>query len=127
MCDADQAEQHVRWCWACQAMKPAKAFAFRDVKRGLLQGHCGACHAVLRRAHYLKNKPDHIRRAIAQVKARRDENRRNLLRYLLSHPCVDCGEADVIVLEFDHRVPAQRSAMWAALRFGVVGAPWWRR
>jgi hypothetical protein len=102
------AEQNVRWCWACQRSKLPQAFAFKDKERGTLQGHCRACHAAFRRAHYLKNKPDYIRRAIAQVKVRRDENRRQLYQYLRSHPCVDCGEADVIVLEFDHRVPADK-------------------
>jgi 5-methylcytosine-specific restriction endonuclease McrA len=56
----------------------------------------------------LKNRPDYVRRAVAQVKARREENRRQLYGYLLSHPCVDCGESDVLVLEFDHRVPADK-------------------
>jgi len=37
------------------------------------------------------------------------QSRRYVRAYLLQHPCVDCGETDPIVLEFDHIEPANKS------------------
>ena len=54
------------------------------------------------RAHYLANRQLYIDRARASKNRIRAKNRANLLEYLRTHPCVDCGEPDPIVLQFDH-------------------------
>jgi hypothetical protein len=99
-------------------MKPVEAFAFSDIARGRRQSYCRACHAAYRQAHYLRNKAEYIRRAGQQTIRRRIENRRQVRLYLLSHPCVDCGEADPLVLDLDHRDPKGKvqAVTWLAAR-----------
>lgn len=102
-------------CSSCGEHKAAGAFSFSDQSRNELNSYCRVCHAAYRHAHYLANKPDYIRRAIAQVRARRENNRREVLIYLNTHPCVDCGTTNVLVLEFDHRDPDDKLAEVAKL------------
>lgn len=99
------AADEVLRCSSCQIDKPAIAFSFSDRGRGTLNFYCRACQAAYRRTHYLANKPDYVRRAAIEVRRRRNENRREVVRYLKTHPCIDCGRTEPVALEFDHRVP----------------------
>jgi hypothetical protein len=92
----------------CHVWKPETDFAFRSMKTGKRQSHCRKCHAAYRREHYLKNREAYIAREAARSKSNRIANRPKLREYLLTHPCVDCGEADIVLLEFDHVDPTQK-------------------
>jgi hypothetical protein len=56
---------------------------------------------MLQSGHKTKSK-EAIQRARGRNKVAREQGRKFAWDYLSTHPCVDCGECDPVVLEFDH-------------------------
>jgi|ERR1051326_3899264 hypothetical protein len=85
-------------CCRCGELKDISLFQRLSKSKDGLRGDCKECS----RRYYLADKDNHIARVQARKRAKRDALRKIVLKYYLGHPCVDCGEADPVVLEFDH-------------------------
>src|SRR5882672_4138239 len=92
----------MRACTKCGEVKPLDQFP--PVRRGepKLQTWCRECFAVYGRDYYRKNRDAQKARLLRNTAVRRADNRRRAIDYLRAHPCVDCGESDIVVLQFDH-------------------------
>lgn len=67
-----------------------------------MAGRDPAKQRAAQRRHYELHKERVKARAKLHSAQTRRRVREWVLEYLRSHPCVDCGESDPIVLEFDH-------------------------
>lgn len=89
-------------CRGCQRVLAIESFALKNEATGRRQSRCRQCHSGLRRGHYISNRAK-IRRQIADRKREvRLANMERIIEYLTDHPCIDCGETDLLVLQFDH-------------------------
>jgi len=52
--------------------------------------------------HYEKHKSLYLKKAKENNKIASERNKEYIKQYLSTHPCVDCGNNNPIVLEFDH-------------------------
>ena len=86
-------------CSTCRQSLPLDAFTRRKESRDGRQNRCRGCW----HQWYVDNRQQHIADVQRRNRLRTQENRRRLEQHLRAHPCVDCGENDLRVLDFDHR------------------------
>lgn len=100
-----------RMCKKCQTDKCLSEYHFRkDVKsNGGYRYICKACACERAKQSYQDNKEKVKERSRRQGSIRILERRKYTYNYLLEHPCVQCGEKDPTVLEFDHIDPSTKS------------------
>ena len=89
-------------CNKCDKEKPLNSFAWKNKNKNTYQSSCKECHREYSKQHYKDNSSDYKKRA----KSRRPDERKKIKEVIINHleknPCVDCGEKDIEVLEFDH-------------------------
>lgn len=82
-------------CFQCDTMKPVSEYNRRGER---WQSRCRACQKIW----YEEHKEQHLRNSTRNRKRQTEAARQYIVMYLRQHPCVDCGESDAVVLEFDH-------------------------
>ena len=90
-------------CDHCKKYKGEQEFNWKFKSLGVRHKTCRECMAEFNRNYFQGDAHD---RHLAKVKERKDAARQVArefaYHYLLSHPCEECGESDVRVLEFHH-------------------------
>lgn len=106
-------------CTRCKKEKPEEDFNFKYKNRGIRGSHCRDCSRLYVNKHYKEHRKYYLEKAKKRNYRLRSEASKFIWDFLSNHPCVDCGESDPIVLEFDHREdkisPVSRLARDASL------------
>lgn len=96
-------------CSKCHLEKNEEEFSYKTVASGIRRRDCKACVKEWRKIYYKENKKKLISKNNKWVKIIQERNQNYVLNYLLTHPCIMCGEDDPIVLEFDHKDRTDKS------------------
>ena len=91
-------------CNHCLKEKDPEEFNWRYKALGIRHPTCRECQKPFRKNWYEGSaKEKHLENVHERKRRVRDEAREYVWNYLLSHPCIQCGESNPVVLEFHHR------------------------
>lgn len=89
-------------CSCCRELKEITEFNFKNKAKGKRQPACKICTREQTKRHYEQNVPYYVEKAARNNKSHIDGLLRIIFKHLLEHPCVDCGETNPGILQFDH-------------------------
>lgn len=92
----------MKLCYTCRTDKPEESFNRNRSRRDGLNSICKECSGERSRRYYKENRDKHKKVTARARDAVKEVNRVNILELLSHSECADCGETDVVVLEFDH-------------------------
>jgi hypothetical protein len=90
-------------CIRCKYPKEDEEFAWKNELKGKRQPWCRPCHKKYKDEHYQKNKFRYRKLSKENRNRRKAIHQTNKRDFLKNKECVDCGEKDPIVLQFDHK------------------------
>tara|TARA_Y100000310_G_scaffold109018_1_gene107387 strand:- start:3507 stop:3959 length:453 start_codon:yes stop_codon:yes gene_type:complete len=90
-------------CVKCIIEKELKDFPFKHKKKNKRAKTCLECQRIYAKMHYTKNKAYYLAKGKKSKIKYQIKNKEIIWEHLLANPCLDCGETDPVVLEFDHR------------------------
>lgn len=88
-------------CTRCKVLKSESDFNWK-IKNVKLACHCKDCSRKYIRQHYKNNTQYYLKKAKSRNIKIQKQSQKLIGKYLSEHPCVDCGEINILVLEFDH-------------------------
>jgi hypothetical protein len=101
----NQPEDHPNesYCSREKIWKPKSEFHYYDKEQGILAQICRQCQQELRRDGYTDDRDRVLAQNKAWTEKAKETAQEYVYQYLLEHPCVDCGETNVLTLTFDHQ------------------------
>ena len=90
----------MKTCNRCKEEKPLSEYNKKRVSG--VQPYCKPCQGEYQRENYENVRPQILENIYGNRKKRKTVIRSFLAEYYSSNPCVDCGETDITVLDFDH-------------------------
>ena len=89
-------------CASCGQFKPEEEFNWRYKSSEIRQPSCRECQHGHQERYYQNHIEEEKERTRRRRITAREKAREFVYSYLSTHFCVDCGETDPRVLEFDH-------------------------
>lgn len=89
-------------CGECRKRKSVEEFSVKLKATGVRSSKCKQCSQEYSRKHYKNNSAMYKAKAVAYTKQATVRARDWVFEYLAKASCLDCGNADFRVLEFDH-------------------------
>ncbi len=90
-------------CSHCKQILDVELFNWKYKNKGVRSYHCKECSREYLKKHYASNKDYYIKKAKKWNNIRGEEILDLLKDYFSNNSCIDCGESNWIVLEFDHK------------------------